>query len=89
MNTSYDSPVSWEHTQIPKREGRRPDFPHNGMNSLEGGCSVETGFMEVPWKGSGVRPMNGSYKYRRYVIRIDRGVHWRSMAEHNKERHLI
>ncbi|KAF2532709.1 hypothetical protein F2Q70_00030106 [Brassica cretica] len=34
------------------------------MNSLEGGCSVETGLMEVPWKGSEVRPLNGSYQYR-------------------------
>ncbi|KAG2269274.1 hypothetical protein Bca52824_063829 [Brassica carinata] len=37
------------------------------MNSLEDGCSVETGSMEVPWKGSGVRPMNGSYQYSRQV----------------------
>ncbi|KAF3506329.1 hypothetical protein F2Q69_00006705 [Brassica cretica] len=33
------------------REGRRPDFTHNGMNSLEGRCSVESGFMGVPGTG--------------------------------------
>ncbi|KAG2294607.1 hypothetical protein Bca52824_041276 [Brassica carinata] len=67
MNTSQTSSTSWEHTQIPRRKGIRPDFTLKGMNNLEGGCSVETGFMEVPWKGSGVRPMNGSYQYRRQV----------------------
>lgn len=33
--------------------------------------------------------MNGSYQYWKYVISIDRDVHWRSMAEHNKRRHMI
>ncbi|KAF2554286.1 hypothetical protein F2Q68_00034587 [Brassica cretica] len=66
------SSTSWEHTKIPRREGRRPDFTLIGMNSLEDRCSVETGLMEVPWKGSGVRPLNGSYQYRR----INPGASW-------------
>ncbi|KAF2574774.1 hypothetical protein F2Q70_00002952 [Brassica cretica] len=42
--------VSWE-LGTTLRKGRRPDSTLNGMNSLEGGCSVESGFMGVPWKG--------------------------------------
>ncbi|KAG2288427.1 hypothetical protein Bca52824_048031 [Brassica carinata] len=45
-----DSSVSWEHTQLVRREGGRLDSTLKGMNSLEDGCSIETGFMEVPWK---------------------------------------
>ncbi|KAF3507462.1 hypothetical protein F2Q69_00006756 [Brassica cretica] len=71
------------------REGRRPDSTLTGQDSLEGRCSVKSGFMGVPWKGGWVRPMNGTYQYWKYMIRIDRGVHWRSMAEHNKEWHMI
>ena len=89
MITSWASSVSWEHTQITRREGRRPDSTLTGQDSLEGRCSVESGFMEVPWNDGWVRPMNGTYQYWKYMIRIDRGVHWRSMAEHNKEWHMI
>uniref|UniRef100_A0A0D3BFL4 Uncharacterized protein n=1 Tax=Brassica oleracea var. oleracea TaxID=109376 RepID=A0A0D3BFL4_BRAOL len=52
------------------------------MNSLKGGCSVDTGFMGVPWMGSLVRPMNGSYQYWRYVIRLDPDVCKRSRNAH-------
>ncbi|KAF2576253.1 hypothetical protein F2Q70_00003095 [Brassica cretica] len=41
-----------EHTKITRREGRRPDSTLRGQDSLEGGCSVETGFMGVPWMGT-------------------------------------
>ncbi|KAG2276985.1 hypothetical protein Bca52824_059540 [Brassica carinata] len=74
---------------ITRREERRPDSTLTGQDSLEGRCSVESGFMGVPGKGGWVRPMNGTYQYWKYMIRIDRGVHWRSMAEHNKEWHMI
>ncbi|KAG5375333.1 hypothetical protein IGI04_039929 [Brassica rapa subsp. trilocularis] len=46
------SSVSWKHTQVVRREGGRLDSTLKGMNSLEDGCSIETGFMEVPWKES-------------------------------------
>ncbi|KAF3500923.1 hypothetical protein F2Q69_00039349 [Brassica cretica] len=83
------SSMSWEHTQISMREGRRPDSTPNGKDNLEGGCSAEIGLMGDQWKGTLVRPMEISYQYWKYMIRIDRGVHWRSMAEHNKRRHMI
>ncbi|KAF3493487.1 hypothetical protein DY000_02052128 [Brassica cretica] len=54
--------VSWE-LGTTMREGRRPYSTLNGMNSLEGGCSVESGFMGVQWKGLLVRPMERSYQY--------------------------
>ena len=47
---SKASSVSWENTQLVRREGGRLDSTLKGMNSLEDGCSIETGFMEVPWK---------------------------------------
>ena len=47
---SKASSVSWEHTQLVRREGGRLDSTLKGMNSLEDGCSIEIGFMEVPWK---------------------------------------
>ncbi|KAL0815602.1 hypothetical protein Bca101_072046 [Brassica carinata] len=50
MIMSKASSVSWEHTQLVRREGGRLDSTLKGMNSLEDGCSIETGFMEVPWK---------------------------------------
>ncbi|KAF3573026.1 hypothetical protein F2Q69_00058349 [Brassica cretica] len=81
--------MSWEHTQMVRREGRRPNSTLNGMNSLEGGCSVESGFMGVQWKGSLVRPMERSYQYWKNMIKIGKGVHWRIMAEHDKRRHMI
>ncbi|KAG2276986.1 hypothetical protein Bca52824_059541 [Brassica carinata] len=65
---------------ITRREERRPDSTLTGQDSFEGRCSVESGFMGVPGKGGWVRPMNGTYQYWKYMIRIDRGVHCRSMA---------
>ncbi|WZZ15524.1 hypothetical protein YC2023_108613 [Brassica napus] len=50
MIMSKASSVSWEHTKLVRREGGRLDSTLKGMNSLEDGCSIETGFMEVPWK---------------------------------------
>ncbi|KAG5411054.1 hypothetical protein IGI04_007373 [Brassica rapa subsp. trilocularis] len=44
--------VSWEHTQLVRRGGGRLDSTLKGMNSLEDGCNIETGFMEVSWKES-------------------------------------
>ncbi|KAG5414833.1 hypothetical protein IGI04_002400 [Brassica rapa subsp. trilocularis] len=44
------SSISWEHTQITMREGRRPDSTPNGIDSLEGGCSAEISFMGVQGK---------------------------------------
>ncbi|KAF3501883.1 hypothetical protein F2Q69_00042443 [Brassica cretica] len=78
-----------EHTKITRREGRRPDSTLRGQDSLEGGCSVETGFMGVPWLGTLVRPKKRSYQYCKYMIRIDIGVLWSSMDVHDKGRHMI
>ncbi|KAF2590517.1 hypothetical protein F2Q70_00038122 [Brassica cretica] len=57
------SSMSWEHTQMVRREGRRPYSTLNGMTSLEGRCSVESGFIGIQWKGLLVRPMERSYQY--------------------------
>ena len=81
--------MSREHTQMVRREGRRPDSISNGMDNLEGGCSAEIGLMGDQWKGTLVRPIEISYQYWKYMIRFDRGVHWSCMAEHNKRRHMI
>ncbi|KAG2308250.1 hypothetical protein Bca52824_027998 [Brassica carinata] len=63
MNTSKTSSVPWEHTQMVRGEGRRPDSTPKGQHSLKGGCSAETGSMGVPWNGREARPLNGSYHY--------------------------
>ncbi|KAF3508489.1 hypothetical protein F2Q69_00006524 [Brassica cretica] len=52
------SSVSWEHTQLVRREGGRLDSTLKGMNSLEDGCSIETDFMELPWKERARRSMD-------------------------------
>ena len=67
---SKASSVSWEHTQLVRREGERLDSTLKGMNSLEDGCSIETGFMEVPWKEGWERTMVRSYQYWEYVIMV-------------------
>ncbi|KAF3597645.1 hypothetical protein DY000_02020080 [Brassica cretica] len=59
-STSWASSVSWEHTQLVRREGGRLDSTLKGMNSLEDGCSIETGFMEVPWKERARRSMDAT-----------------------------
>ncbi|KAG2298827.1 hypothetical protein Bca52824_035299 [Brassica carinata] len=89
MNTYKASSVSWEHTQMVRGEGRRPESTPKGQHNLKGGCSAETGSMGVPWNGREARPLNGSYHYCKYVIRVDGGMLWRSMAEPNKRRHMI
>ena len=48
--------MSWEHTQISRREGRRPDSTLNGMNGLEGGCSVEPVSWEINGREDGCIP---------------------------------
>ncbi|KAJ4902114.1 hypothetical protein Rs2_16065 [Raphanus sativus] len=40
------------HTQMVRREWRRPDFTPNGMNSLEGRCSAEIRHKAGPDQGS-------------------------------------
>ncbi|KAF3558331.1 hypothetical protein F2Q69_00016259 [Brassica cretica] len=50
------SSMSWEHTQISRREGRRSDSTLNGMNNLEGGCSVEPVSWEINGKEDGCDP---------------------------------
>ncbi|KAF2559914.1 hypothetical protein F2Q68_00015888 [Brassica cretica] len=72
-----------------RREYRRPDSTLNGMDSFEGRCSVESGFMGVQWKGRLVRPMNGYYQYWKYMIRLDKGVCKRSRDVHDKRRRKI
>ena len=47
---SKASYVSWKYTQLVRRGGGRLDSTLKGMNSLEDGCNIETGFMEVSWK---------------------------------------
>ncbi|KAF2604101.1 hypothetical protein F2Q70_00025889 [Brassica cretica] len=58
-----------------RREGRRPDSTLNGMNSLEGGCSVETGFMEVPWMGNLIALNHGFGRFRNDAHGLSRAVH--------------
>ncbi|KAF3593085.1 hypothetical protein DY000_02020079 [Brassica cretica] len=58
MIMSKASSVSWEHTKLVRREGGRLDSTLKGMNSLEDGCNIETGFMEVPWKERARRSMD-------------------------------
>ncbi|KAG5388627.1 hypothetical protein IGI04_030168 [Brassica rapa subsp. trilocularis] len=55
------SSVSWEHTQLVRREGGRLDSTLKGMNSLEDGCSIETGFMELGTAGGQLNPVNGAF----------------------------
>ena len=68
---------------------RRLDSTLKGQDSLEGGCSAETGVMGVPWMGTLVRPLIGSYQYWRYVIRLDGGVLWKIKATLDKVWHKI
>ncbi|KAF3561680.1 hypothetical protein DY000_02014422 [Brassica cretica] len=48
--------MSWEHTEISRRKGRRTDSTLNGMNSLEGGCSVEPVSWEINGREDGCDP---------------------------------
>ncbi|KAF3547720.1 hypothetical protein DY000_02006540 [Brassica cretica] len=57
------------------REGRRPNSTLNGMNSLEGGCSVETGFMEIPWMGNLIALNHGFGRFRNDAHGLSRAVH--------------